>query len=60
MLFVVLNDEFQNRNEPDEFLISLAVLCINCLLLLLEDININSNLMALAKSLYNSLANAQF
>lgn len=58
MLFVVLNDEFQNRNVPDEFLISLAVLCINCLLLLLEDININSNLMALAKSLYNSLAEA--
>ena len=39
MLFVVLNDEFQNRNEPDEFLISLAVLCINCLLLLLEEFN---------------------
>ena len=58
MLFVVLNDEFQNRNEPDEFLISLAVLCINYLLLLMEDININSNLMALAKSLYNSLAEA--
>ena len=58
MLFVVLNDEFQNKNEPDEFLISLAVFFMNCLLLLLEDININSNLMALAKSLYNSLAEA--